>query len=36
MTERTRASIMKNYDAAVACLIAESRGISAMDGLRFF
>lgn len=36
MTERTRASIMKNYDAAVACLIAESRGISEMDGLRLF
>jgi hypothetical protein len=31
---RTRASIMQNIDAEVAMKIAESRGISDMDGLR--
>lgn len=36
MSNRTRASIMQNYDAEVSLLIAENRGISKMDGLRLF
>ncbi len=36
MINRTRASIMKNLDAEVAMLIAQSRAISEMDGLRLF
>ena len=36
MTERTRASVLYTLDAQVACLIAESRGMSPMDGLRLF
>ena len=36
MAERTRASIMQTLDAQVASLIAESRGVSPMDGLRLF
>ncbi len=33
---RTRPSILQNIDAAVACEIARSRGVSDMDGLRMF
>ena len=36
MTEMTRPSILQNYDAALAVLIGENRGISEMDGLRLF
>ena len=36
MINRTRASIMKNLDAEVAMLIAQSRAISEMNGLRLF
>ncbi|MDD6207575.1 MAG: hypothetical protein PUB10_03530 [Clostridiales bacterium] len=36
MSNRTRASIMKNFDVEVSLLIANSRGLSEMDGLRLF
>lgn len=36
MNVRTRASILKNFDTTVSVLIADSRGISEMDGLRLF
>lgn len=36
MGSRTRASILQNFDSEVAMLIADSRGVSAMDGLRMF
>ncbi len=36
MSERTRASIVQNYDAEVSALIADSRGVSVMDALRIF
>ena len=36
MSRTTRASIMKSFDADVAALIARSREISLMDGLRMF
>jgi hypothetical protein len=36
MDERTRASILQNFDSEIAGLIAQSRGISQMDGLRLF
>lgn len=36
MSERTRASILQNFDAELSVLIAHSRGISVMDGLRLF
>ncbi len=36
MNERTKPSILQNYDAEVASLIAKSREISEMDALRLF
>lgn len=36
MTARTRPSILQNYDAEVAGMIAGSRAISEMDALRLF
>ena len=36
MNTRTRPSILKNFDTAVSILIAESRGISELDGFRLF
>ena len=36
MSERTRSSIMQNYDAEVSALIADSRGISVMEAFRIF
>lgn len=36
MSEITRASIMYNYDAEIAGLIAKKLGVSEMDGLRLF
>ncbi|MDE6568027.1 MAG: hypothetical protein K2K70_09905 [Lachnospiraceae bacterium] len=36
MNEYTRPSILQNFDSEIACLIAENRGISEMDGLRLF
>lgn len=36
MSERTRASILQNFDSEVAGLIAEQCGISEMEGLRLF
>lgn len=36
MGERTRASILQNFDAEISVLIATSRGISEMEGLRLF
>ena len=36
MTNRTRESILQNLDAEVSVLIAQSRGISELDGLRLF
>lgn len=36
MSTRTRPSILKNFDTVVSTLIADSRGISKMDGLRLF
>lgn len=36
MSNRTRASILQNFDVEIAGLIAKSRGLSQMDGLRLF
>ena len=36
MSEYTRPSILQNYDSEIACLIAENRGITEMEGLRLF
>jgi len=36
MGDTVRPSILKNLDAQVACIIAESRAISKKDGLRLF
>lgn len=36
MNNRTRASILQNFDAEVSRLIAESRNLHEMDGLRLF
>lgn len=36
MHERTRASILQNYDAEVAFLIAEKNGVTVLEGLRQF
>ena len=36
MKERTKPSIMQNYDAELAELISKSRGVSLMEGLRIF
>lgn len=36
MCERTRASILQNYDAEVAALIAKKTGVTPMEGLRQF
>ena len=36
MSERTRASILQNYDAELAVLIAKKNGIKVMEGLRQF
>ncbi len=36
MKERTKPSIMQNYDAELAEMISKSRGTSLMDGLRIF
>ena len=33
---RTSPSILRNFDSALASLIAESRGITLMEGLRLF
>lgn len=36
MSNRTRASILQNFDVEVSRLIANSRGVSEMDGFRLF
>ena len=36
MNNKTRPSIMQNYDAELAELISKHRGVSLMDGLRIF
>ena len=36
MTKRTEPSILQNFDAEIAELIAKNRGISIMDALRIF
>lgn len=36
MSERTRPSILQNFDSQVATFIAKSRDISNMEGLRLF
>ena len=36
MSNRTRASILQNFDVEVSRLIADSRGVSEMDGFRLF
>ncbi len=36
MSERTSASILQNYDAEIAALIAEKTGVTALEGLRQF
>jgi hypothetical protein len=36
VSNRTRASILQNFDVEVSRLIADSRGVSEMDGFRLF
>lgn len=36
MSSRARASILQNFDVEVSRLIADSRGVSEMDGFRLF
>ena len=36
MSNRTRASIMKNYDVSVSNMIAKEKNISIMDAFRMF
>lgn len=36
MSSRARASILRNFDVEVSRLIADSRGVSEMDGFRLF
>ena len=36
MSSRARASILQNFDVEVSQLIADSRGVSEMDGFRLF
>ena len=36
MSNSTRASILQNFDVEVSRLIADSRGVSEMDGFRLF
>ena len=36
MKERTRPSIMQNFDAELAEMISKARSVSPMDGLRIF
>lgn len=36
MTKKTRPSILQNFDSQLALLIAKSRKIDLMDGLRLF
>ena len=36
MSNRVRPSILQNFDAQVALLIAKSRNVSQLDGLRLF
>lgn len=36
MNNRTRASILQNFDVEVSILIGNSRGVSEMDGFRLF
>lgn len=36
VSNRTRASILQNFDVEVSRLIANSRGVSEMDGFRLF
>lgn len=36
MSSRARASILQNFDVEVSKMIAESRGVSELDGFRLF